>query len=280
MPLEPEAIGLWTEIKLQIIREYAAAYTKILKEQSWCKVYAYIDAFAGVGQFVSKSDGDRLIVGSPLNALNIPNKFTEYHFIDIDLDKINSLKELTADRPERRTIHFYVGDANEKLRQDIIPHFQYNSFKRALCIMDPYGLDIEWTTIESIGKARTMDVFLNFPLMDINRNAALKTLEASNPKEGLRLTKIWGGDSWKHLVYVEQTDMFSPSILIKRDEGNEILKRGFQERLKQVAGFSFVPEPILMKNKVGGHLYFLFFASHKPVAQGIAEDILRKWSTQ
>ena len=146
--------------------------------------------------------------------------------------------------------------------------------------MDPYGLDIEWTTIESIGKARTMDVFLNFPLMDINRNAALKTLEASNPKEGLRLTKIWGDDSWKHLVYVEQTDMFSPSILIKRDEGNEILKRGFQKRLKQVAGFSFVPEPILMKNKVGGHLYFLFFASHKPVAQGIAEDILRKWSTQ
>jgi hypothetical protein len=74
--------------------------------------------------------------------------------------------------------------------------------------------------------------------------------------------------------------MFSPSILIKRDEGNEILKRGFQERSKQVTGFSFVPEPILMKNKVGGHLYFLFFASHKPVAQGIAEDILRKWSTQ
>jgi len=280
MQLEPEAIGLWTEIKLQIIREYAGAYTTILKEQPWCKGYAYIDAFAGVGQFVSKSDRDRLIIGSPLNALNIPNKFTEYHFIDIDSDKINNLKELTADRPERRTIQFYVGDANEKLKQDIVPHFQYSSFKRALCILDPYGVDIECATIESIGKAKTMDVFLNFPLMDINRNAALKILEASNPKEGVRLTKIWGDESWKRLVYVEQGDMFSSSVLIKRDEGNEILKRGFQERLKQVAGFSFVPEPILMKNKMGGHLYFLFFASHKPVAQGIAEGILRKWRAQ
>ncbi|HUL32529.1 MAG TPA: three-Cys-motif partner protein TcmP, partial [Candidatus Eisenbacteria bacterium] len=138
----------------------------------------------------------------------------------------------------------------------------------------------ECATIESIGKAKTMDVFLNFPLMDINRNAALKILEASNPKEGVRLTKIWGDESWKRLVYVEQGDMFSSSVLIKRDEGNEILKRGFQERLKQVAGFSFVPEPILMKNKMGGHLYFLFFASHKPVAQGIAEGILRKWRAQ
>src|SRR5579862_2967725 len=126
MPLEPEAIGLWTEIKLQIIREYAAAYTQILKEQSWCKVYAYIDAFAGIGQFVSKSDRDRLIVGSPLNALNIPNKFTEYHFIDIDSSKIDNLKELTADRPEWRAIRFHAGDANEKLRRDIVPHFQYN----------------------------------------------------------------------------------------------------------------------------------------------------------
>jgi hypothetical protein len=39
--LEPEAIGRWTEIKLQIIREYAAAYTTILKEQPWCRSYAY-----------------------------------------------------------------------------------------------------------------------------------------------------------------------------------------------------------------------------------------------
>ena len=125
-----------------------------------------------------------------------------------------------------------------------------------------------------------MDVFLNFPLIDINLNEALRTLEASNPKEGARLTKIWGDDSWKHFAYVEQHDLFSSSVLIKRDEGNENLKRGFRERLKQIAGFSFVPEPILMKNKAGGHLYFLFIASHQPVAQGIAEDILRKWGTE
>jgi hypothetical protein len=43
MPLEP-AIGLWTKIKLHILREYAAAYTTILKEQPWCKGYTYIDA--------------------------------------------------------------------------------------------------------------------------------------------------------------------------------------------------------------------------------------------
>jgi len=278
--LEPEAIGLWTEIKLQIIREYATAYTKILKEREWCRGYGYIDAFAGPGEFVAKQDRDRIIPGSPINALNIEHKFNEYHFIDINQSKLDHLQDLIAGRPEAKTVHLHLGDANEILKQMVLPNYQYESFKRALCILDPYGLDIEWATIESIGKTRTMDVFLNFPLMDINRNAALKMLEASNPEEGIRLTKIWGDESWKHLAYVEQSDLFSSSVLIKKDEGNEILKRGFRERLKQVAGFSFVPEPILMKNTKGGHLYFLFFASHQPVAQNIAEAILRKWGAK
>jgi hypothetical protein len=42
MPVEP-TIGLWTEIKLHFMREYAAAFTTILKEQPWCKGYTYID---------------------------------------------------------------------------------------------------------------------------------------------------------------------------------------------------------------------------------------------
>lgn len=279
MNTEPEAIGLWTEIKLHIIREYAAAYTTILKGESWCRGYAYIDAFAGGGHFVSKDDRERLIEGSPLNALNIQHKFTEYHFVDIDPQKIRRLRELTADRPESNTIRFYEGDANAKLVTDILPNFEYTSFKRALCILDPYGVDIEWNTIAAIGQAKTIDVYLNFPLMDINRNAARKVIELSDPKQGAKLTKIWGDESWKALAYTLQEQLFDQPILIKV-RGNETLKQGFMERLKRQAGFAYVPEPILMTNYQGGHLYFLFFASHKPVAQNIAKDIFQKWSTR
>ncbi len=276
---ELEAIGTWSEIKLQIIREYASAYTTILKEQPWCRGYAYIDAFAGGGQFVSKSDHDGLIIGSPLNALNIQNKFAEYHFIDIDPQKIDKLEELTADRPERGAIHFYTGDANMKVPQEILPNFQYDSFKRALCILDPYGVDIEWTTIAKIGQSKTMDVYLNFPLMDINRNAARRVIELSDPNQGEKLTRIWGDDPWKELAYTLQERLFDEPVLVKI-KGNETLKRSFMARLKNKAGFSYVPEPILMRNQQGGPLYFLFFSSHKPVAQEIAQYIFHKWGAQ
>jgi three-Cys-motif partner protein len=272
--MEPESIGLWTEIKLHIIQEYAAAYTTILKDKSWCRSYAYVDAFAGGGEFVAKEDARRLISGSPLNALNIPNKFSLYYFIDIDLEKIARLKELVANRTE--IIKTLNGDANQILQQEILPDFQYNSFKRALCILDPYGIDIEWATIHACAEARTMDIFLNFPLMDINRNGALKKLETNDPSQGSRLTRIWGDESWKDLAYTEQPRLFNDPILVKKSKGNEILKNGFIDRLKNVAGYKFVPEPALMRNSVGGPLYYLFFASHQPVAQDIVEDIFAK----
>ena len=63
-----DKIGFWSEIKLEIIKEYANAYTSIMSKQSWCKGYVYIDAFAGAGTHISRRTGE-MVLGSPLNAL-------------------------------------------------------------------------------------------------------------------------------------------------------------------------------------------------------------------
>ena len=50
MVLEPkyDEIGYWSEIKLDIIKDYAAAYSRILSSQKKPNFYhIYIDAFAG-----------------------------------------------------------------------------------------------------------------------------------------------------------------------------------------------------------------------------------------
>ena len=49
-----DEIGEWSEIKLEIIKEYAGAYTSILSKKAWCEGYAYIDAFAGAGRHLRK----------------------------------------------------------------------------------------------------------------------------------------------------------------------------------------------------------------------------------
>jgi three-Cys-motif partner protein len=70
-----EEIGYWSEIKLDIVKKYAAAYSRILAAQKNLSLqYIYIDAFAGAGMHLSKSTGE-YVQGSPLNALLIRPPF-------------------------------------------------------------------------------------------------------------------------------------------------------------------------------------------------------------
>jgi three-Cys-motif partner protein len=62
-------IGYWSEIKLDIIKDYATAYSRILSSQKNPNLYhIYIDAFAGAGKHISKKTGT-FILGSPMNPL-------------------------------------------------------------------------------------------------------------------------------------------------------------------------------------------------------------------
>ena len=83
-------IGYWSEIKLDILKEYAHAYSVILSKQRHLN-HIYIDAFAGAGYHVTKKTGE-LVWGSPLNALLVDPPFNEYHFIDLDRGNIEVLE--------------------------------------------------------------------------------------------------------------------------------------------------------------------------------------------
>lgn len=49
-----DQIGIWSEIRLEIIKKYASAYASIMSKQSWCQGYVYIYAFAGAGKHISR----------------------------------------------------------------------------------------------------------------------------------------------------------------------------------------------------------------------------------
>jgi three-Cys-motif partner protein len=53
--------------------------------------------------------------------------------------------------------------------------------------------------------------------------------------------------------------------------------QAFAARLKSVAGFKYVPAPMPMRNSTNAVVYYLFFASQKPVASHIVEDIMKKY---
>lgn len=54
-----DQICRWSEIKIEILRKYAAAYAKVLAKQPQLK-FSYIDAFAGPGKHLRKHTGEQV----------------------------------------------------------------------------------------------------------------------------------------------------------------------------------------------------------------------------
>ena len=269
-----DEIGYWSEIKLDIIKDYASVYSRILSSQKEPSLYhIYIDAFAGAGKHISKKTGT-FVLGSPLNALQVEPPFREYHFIDLDKQKIASLEETAGSRLD---VHIYHGDCNHVLLENALPNAKYKDYRRALCILDPYGLHLDWEVIHTAGQMKSIDIFLNFPVADMNRNILWRKPEGVLATQINRMNRFWGDESWRQEAYLpsKQRKLFDDADMEK--VSNVKIAEAFRKRLNKVAGFRNVPEPIAMRNTQNAVVYYLFFASHKIVAEGIVKDIFKKY---
>ena len=137
-----DEIGPWSEIKLDILRDYAAPYSRILKSNGFH--HGYIDAFSGPGLHIRKAGGEE-VLGSPLVALGVEPPFDEYHFIDLDGEKVNFLQGQVGDRLD---VTFYKADSNQVMLESVLPRFTYAKRTRALCVLDPYTLTLDWRVVD------------------------------------------------------------------------------------------------------------------------------------
>jgi three-Cys-motif partner protein len=273
MPVQYDQIGIWSEVKLAIIKEYAAAYAKILDATRQKSIrslrWLYIDAFAGPGVHLSKTTGD-VVDGSPLIALKTTPAFSEYHFIDADAERAEQLRKMAG---AKKDIYIYSEDCNQVLIRDVFPRAKYADYHRALCLLDPYNINLKWEVIETAGQMGSIEVFLNFMIMDINRNALRRNRDSAIQSKIDQLTALWGDGSWEDAAFSSAGKLFEDPEKVS----NEQFELAWRERLKKKAGFKFVSEPMPMKTRNNSVIYYLYFASQKPVAAGIVNDIFQKY---
>ncbi len=269
--LEFDEIGGWSELKLEILKKYAAAYSTILSAQTKASLFhVYIDAFSGGGKHLSKTSQE-FVPGSPLNALAVQPQFREFHLIDIAPEKIEALRELVG---PRKDVFIYQGDCNEILLRDVFPRVRYDQYRRGLCVLDPYGLHLDWKVIFKAGEMKSLDVFLNFPVQDINRNAIWRNPDRVKPEQIERMNRFWGDESWREVAYGTTQGLFGPMI---EKEPIEVIAEAFRRRLNETAGFDCVPDPLAMENSKGAIVYYLFFASQNRTAEKIAREIFSNY---
>ena len=87
------------------------------------------------------------------------------------------------------------------------------------------------------------------------------------------MDQFWGDSSWRDVAYCKDYDLFGHP----EKEDNITIAEAFRKRLKDVAGFEHVSEALPMRNSRNATIYYLLFASQKPVASNIIRDIFKKY---
>ncbi len=279
MPITPrpsphEFGGDWTSQKLAVLGGYLAAYTTALQKQPFRKTY--IDAFAGTGSRASRRSADQaplfpdmeagILDGSARSALQSVPHFDDFVFIEQSQKRCAELEQLKDDFPSLApAIHVQQGDANTEIQTLCGGDWRH---RRAVLFLDPYGMQVEWKTIEAVARTQAIDMWLLFPLgIGVNR---LLTKSGDIPEEWrTRLDLLLGTRDWYEEFYrVERdTDLFG-------DQREHVVKASmasiggyFTRRLGEV--FAGVAEPGVLRNSVSNPMYLLCFAVGNPRGRDI-----------
>ena len=287
--------GSWTEQKLNCVSKYLSAYTTIMNKQNF--KFAYVDAFAGTGYRELKLDEDQKEIlfpelisqeilnfrqGSVRNALEVKPRFQKYFFIEQDEHNFSELKKLKDEFVQKQD---FLPDDIVCLQSDantFMNDFCNNNWEmhRALVFLDPFGMQVEWKTIESIANTKAIDLWLLFPIGTVNR--LLKRDGDIRPSIQKKLNRFFGNETWYDVFYkiAQQIPMLDDQDRWEKTGDIFIeIERYFVKRLKEI--FSGVAEnPLPLRNSKNVPLYLLCFAAGNPkgapTAVNIAQDILLK----
>jgi three-Cys-motif partner protein len=125
---------------------------------------------------------------------------------------------------------------------------------------------------------RSIEVFVNFMVMDMNMNVLLRDPTKATAAQIERMDRFWGDNSWRDVVYElsPQGHLFFESEAIKVEDANEKIAEAYRQRLISVAGFGYAPQPLRFVTRNRATIYYLFFASPNATGAHIVEDIFRK----
>jgi three-Cys-motif partner protein len=265
--------GIWTEDKLNRLKKYLDAYMVIFQKHPYLYP-VYVDAFAGTGKRQDEK-------GSATIALETLHPFKEYIFVEKDSLKCQELEALKEEYPDlKHAIRIENEDATTFLVQ-WCKEMDWTK-KRAVVFLDPFGMQVEWSLLETLANTHAIDLWLLVPLgMGASR---LMTRDGLPPEEWAdKLTRFFGNEDWKGFYRSKpQQSLFNEGEEeVEKNIGHDGLRDYFVERLKTI--FAGVAEnPLTQRNTKNSPMFLLCFATANPkpsvrnASLNIAQHILKE----
>lgn len=277
--------GDWTQDKLRRLKGYLDAYMIILKEYPYYET-VYVDAFAGTGgrkdrskvqnaenspagnEPLEQTEAQGFLKGSARVALEVNPGFSRYIFIERSARKCKELEDLKQEYSSRASrIQIENADATEYLAS----WCEATNWKktRAVLFLDPFGMQVEWSLLETIAKTQAIDLWLLVPLW-IGANRLMTKSDLPPGEWAAKLTRFFGNEEWKEKFYgpKQQPGLFDDGTELEKSAKHDELKAYFVDRLKAIfPGVAL--NPLTQFNSTNSPMFLLCFATANPRASVI-----------
>ena len=287
--------GNWTEDKLARLAKYLMAYRTIFTKNVRAQYFKtwYVDAFAGTGSrstpdvpstsadlfqdVYEDADTKEYRDGSARIALGLPSPFDHYFFIEKSKYRVDVLRATIKTDHDNlfSRCYFKHGDANEVLKTWCKERDWRK--ERAVVFLDPYGMQVEWTTVQALATTKAIDLWYLFPL-GVGVVRLLKRDGKIEESWQNRLDLLFGTNDWRSRFYGTQTTpgLFGDLETVERTATVEKIREFINERL--AVCFARVAKGLVLRNSKSSPLYLLCFGAANergaPTALKIAQDIL------
>lgn len=280
--------GPWTEKKLDAFSKYVWSYLKIMgKNPYWETIY--FDGFVGSGtkdktensefylQFKITEEEEKTYKGAAERVLDLKDNmsFDYYYFIDKCKDSLDKLEAKLTKKfgNENKNLVFRSGDANQQLAE-LSKALKKNKYA-ALILLDPFGMQINWNSIEQLKGTRS-DVWILVPTgVIINRLLDKKgKLQFSYKLESFFGLPI---DDIKSHFYKEEkvNTLFGEEEIITKDiKPIQKIAKIYASRMQTIWKY-VTDEPLVLCNRSGVPLFHFIFASNNIEAKKIAKQIIK-----
>lgn len=289
--------GAWTEEKLNAFEKYVNAYLTIMNkyrgQYDWKLIY--FDGFAGSGSRNEETffDDSQLIIdlidehqisteeltpykGAAERVLGIAQEgFDYYYFIDKDATSSQLLEEKLGPFQNGRQLVFRHSDANTQV-SELATAMHKNRKLKSLVLLDPFGMQVNWASIEKL-KGTGTDLWILIPTGVIvnrllDRKCKLTHIE--------KLTSFFGKDeeflkSYFYSTRQDNTLFGDVEVIEKVKEPIRKIAELYIQQMKTI--FKHVTEqPLVLYNTRNAPIFHFACASNNESAIKIAHEIINK----
>ena len=289
--------GSWTEEKLDAFEKYVNAYLTIMNkyrdQYQWKLIY--FDGFAGSGSRNEETltEDNQVLMnlmeehqisseeltpyqGAAERVLNIKRRgFDYYYFVDIDKKSNDALAAKLDPLRNGKKLEFRPNNANDEVAK-LAAAMHYNNKLKSLVLLDPFGMQLDWTSIEKLKDTGT-DLWILIPTGVIinrllDRRCKLTHIE--------KLTSFFGKDEaflrdFFYNTRQDETLFGAVEVVEKVKEPIQKIAELYIQQMKTI--FRYVTEkPLVLYNTRNTPIFHFACASNNPNAVKIAHEIINK----